>query len=65
MRPEVARALIKYGMLAPVLIWALWFIDKQQDRMFGDLLKEVKSISADVKAMNAKACADVCRDAAR
>jgi len=63
--PEVQRAMVKYGVLGPIVIWALWTIDKQQDRMFGDMLGEVRKISAAVAAMNAKACADICREASK
>ncbi len=65
MPPDVAKALIKYGVLGPILIWAFWTIDKQQDRMYGDLLTEIKNISRGVAAMNAKGCADICREASK
>jgi len=63
MSPEITKALIKYGVLGPVLIWAFWTNEKLSNLMFDELLLALRNNTAALNAINEKACANLCREA--
>lgn len=53
MRPaEILRALYKYGLLAPVLAWALWENSKNTER----LIKVIETNSTVLQRFNDNEC---------
>jgi len=65
MHPEITKALIKYGVLGPILVWAFYTNEKLTNRMFDEMLKALKNNTEALNAISGKACANLCREASQ
>ena len=60
MPAPILKELIKYGVLGPILAWALWMNSKTTERLFNVIENNTKAL----QLIKSDSCVEICREAA-